>query len=548
MAKSWLKNCIEIPPSLTDNSFKQFTDNPVVNSCYCRPVDKTELLKLIGNLIKNKSPGHDGITPRIIKETAIEISNPLLHIFNLSISLGRVPDQLKIAKVIPVFKKGDPQLPGNYRPISLLSVFDKILEKIMYNRLYSHLQNNNILYKYQFGFRKNYSTSLALIEVIDNIYKNMDEGNFCTGVFFDLQKAFDTVDHSILLFKMYNYGVRGVVYDWFKSYLSNRVQYTCIGSNKSDVVGITCGVPQGSVLGPLLFLIYMNDIGNAVPNDDVKLFADDTNLFVFGKSASETIVRAASCIDLLSNWFLSNKLSINLSKTCYMTFPSNLHCENGLSVNGVSIEKVATFKYLGVLLDDELNWCPHIDQIYYKLVKFTSIFYKLRDKLPKFILKNIYFAFIHPHIMYAVEIYANTCKTYLNKLTKLNNKLLRILQNKPFATPTSELYLNYSTLPVTDLHLQQLLIFVHKFIHHPTDIPHVFFQASYFVINNTFHEYNTRTNRNLHIFRPLTTHGQRNIKFKAAKLWNELPISLQDLTSICSFKKTLKPHLMSLRN
>ena len=171
----------------------------------------------------------------------------------MSITNGIVPDKLKIAKVIPIFKKGDKNEISNYRPISLLSIFNKLLEKVVYKRLYNFLIKNNILYKYQFGFRKNHSTSMALLEVIDNCYKNIDVNKKVLGIYFDLQKAFDTVDHNILLHKLYNYGIRGFMHVWLKHYLTNRQQFTFINGTCSSLRGISCGVPQRSVLGPLCF-------------------------------------------------------------------------------------------------------------------------------------------------------------------------------------------------------------------------------------------------------------------------------------------------------
>jgi len=185
------------------------------------------------------------------------ICYPLTHIYNLSLCSGQVPKKLKIAKVIPVYEKGDAQMACNYRSISLLSIFDKLLEKVMANRLSKHLEVNQILHKYQFGFRKNHSTSLALIDVIDNILEHLDNYRHVIGIYLDLQKASDTVNHEILLFKLYNYGVREVAYDWFENYLSDRYQFTCVNSAESDITMVTCGVPQGSVLGPLLFFLLM---------------------------------------------------------------------------------------------------------------------------------------------------------------------------------------------------------------------------------------------------------------------------------------------------
>ena len=254
-----------------------------------QPTDKEEIANIISSLKSSKVSGTNSIPYRILFLQENEILKQLADLFNLSFTTGVFPTVLKTAKVVPVFKKDSKLDYSNYHPISLLSYIEKILEKLMYKTFYTFLNNNNIIYNLQFGFRKQYSTSHALINITENIRKALDDGNIGCGVFVDLQKAFDTVDHQILLAKLNHYGIRGVSNDWFKSYLSNRSQYVSINGYESGLAAINCGVPQGSVLEPLLFLLYINDLNQAIKFCKIHHFADDTNLSCLGNSIKKLI-------------------------------------------------------------------------------------------------------------------------------------------------------------------------------------------------------------------------------------------------------------------
>jgi Reverse transcriptase (RNA-dependent DNA polymerase) len=538
---SLVKSLPSVPSCYTD-----YMGLPVAESIFVEDVTISELYTVIQSLKANKSSGADGISAQLIKDNVYYLCEPLVYLYNLSLMKGVVPDALKIAKIIPIFKKGDIHLACNYRPISLLSVFNKILEKIVYKRLFDFFLKHKILYKHQFGFRKNHSTSLALLEIVDSCYSNIDVNNKILGIYFDLQKAFDTVDHNILLHKLYNYGIRGYMFNWIKNYLTNRKQFTVINNVSSRLGDVVCGVPQGSVLGPLLFLIYINDISRAVPGDRLKLFADDTNLFIFGPDTSELELIANDCLKKMETWFVTNKLSLNIEKTCYTLFTSNNKTSNNIAlnlfINNQRIAKVASCKYLGVIIDESLKWNEHIEYICKKLIKFTSIFYKLKDILPVACLSKLYYAFIYPHILYGIEVYANASKSVLDKLCKLNNKLLRILLRKKLATPVIDLYVAMNILPIPILHEMQLLVFIHKCTFHKYILPEIF--INYFVQNNVIHDHNTRRKFGLHVISVKSTFGQRCSLYRGSKLWNSLPDCLRLSSSVAVFKKNLKLYLL----
>ena len=293
----------------------------------------------------------------------------IAHIWNKSIEAGTFPDAGKIAKVVPVFKgKGlDPTEFSNYRPISLLPILAKLLERIMCAQLTEYLDSNSLLFKSQYGFRKKHNTDFATMDFVADIASSVDKGEFAFGVFIDLSKAFDTINHEVLLQKLKWYGIKGKPLDWFESYLSGRRQYVEFNGVTSETLPNTTGVPQGSVLGPLLFLLYVNDLPCSSETVKMVLFADDSNLLLKGKRPEDIANIANGEIEHIQDWFATNKLLLNADKTKLIVFTSR-KCRNKprdtcIKINGVTVKQVEHETFLGLELDETLKWYSHTDKI-----------------------------------------------------------------------------------------------------------------------------------------------------------------------------------------
>ena len=529
----------KIPKS--KKSFKHFLKSSSPNSMFLIKVDPKQVLGIIKDLNSFKSPGLDGISNKVLKISAEVIINPLTHILNESFVKGIFPECLKTAKVIPLFKKGDEALCSNYRPISLLSCFHKLFEKVIKVKLLDFLNENNVLYKYQFGFRKNHSTNLALLEVTEQLYANLNVDNYGLGIYLDFQKAFDTVDHEILLHKLNHYGIRGNILDWFKSYLSNRKQFTFINGVYSTASHINYGVPQGSVLGPLLFLIYVNDIQNAFLNATPKLFADDINVFIFHKDIKTLYSLANTELESLNEWLLANKLSLSIGDdkdTKYTLFSPKKYPEittlPNLHIAGQSVPYTTTIKYLGVYLDYKLSFKEHIDKIYEKINKYVGIFYHVRHKLPPKCRRVLYFSFVFSYIYYCAEVYGNVSNSSLKPLQLVQNRILRALQYKDRYFPINQMHKSYGILKIQDIVQYKQSKLIHSLLTEDKKLPAVL--KKLIVPAKNIHYHRTRHKRMLYEIKPRRAIAGRLMKCNATKYWNSLPQSITHQKTHGEFK------------
>lgn len=507
-------------------------ENRVVNSIFLADTTIKEIVAIVENCKNKKSTDCDGIDMVIIKKTLDCISIPLCYIFNLSLQSGVFPDRMKVAKVIPLYKSGDKHSFNNYRPVSLLSQFSKVLEKLFAQRLDSFIEKYQLINENQFGFRKNRSTALALLTFIDDISSATNNNKYTVGVFVDLKKAFDTLQHSILISKLYNYGVRGVALNWLRSYLENRSQYVHYLGNTSERLKIVCGVPQGSILGPKLFNLYINDICDVSKRLNSILFADDTNFYCSGENLKDLVEIMTSEMLRLKIWFDVNKLSLNLTKTKFMIFGNRVkEDEVIMSIDGELIERVTEFRFLGVIVDENLTWKSHIEYIRKKMVKNIYILGNVRDLLDYKTMRILYFSLFFSYFSYCIEVWGNTYENTIKPLNLLQKKVIRMIHNVKYREHTNKLFIKSKLLKLGDLVKLRTLLIMFKAKNNilPFKLQRVFLLCSG----------GEDSRRKFYFKHQLARTTQRLMSptVRGIRLWNSLHYNLKNCINLYCFKK-----------
>lgn len=538
------KTKAKIAPAST--IYSNYLQNRIEDTIFLEPTDEAEILKTISKLDTKKAVGPHSIPTKILKLIGPSISKILSEIFNECLSNGIFPDCLKKATVIPLHKGDSKLIASNYRPVSLLSNIGKLLELLIHSRIQKFLDSKNAIFQNQFGFRKGHSTNHAIISLCEMIRNSLDNDGFSVGIFVDLKKAFDTVEHSILLNKLEHYGIRGIANKLLKSYLSKRSQCVRNGNLCSEFVDILHGVPQGSVLGPLLFLVYINDLHSAIKYSTAIHFADDTSLICNGQSLKSLNKSINEDMKLLVHWLRANKIALNAAKTEIIIFRKKnkiITKKLNFRLSGQKITPSIKVKYLGVILDQHLDWNNHLSNLISKLSRSIGMLSKLRHYVDSQTLRALYFSLFDSYLNYSIQSWGQVSQDVLHRITVLQNKALRMINFADFRASAKPLYLSSRILPLQyKIKLSNCLF---AFDHANNTLP-LFFKN--FFAKAGAHGYVTRASAHkLAVVRTLTVpYGTFSTKSLVISHWNETIDHLNiDLNKVSryAFKRHLKAYL-----
>ena len=507
-------------------------------------ISQEEVASRIRKLQVRKACGEDGISNRLLK-CSVRITTPLLtHIFNLCLRTGTMPLSWKSARVVPVHKKGSKFDPKNYRPISLLSCVAKLYEHFLSQQMKEHLSTYDILTKKQHGFRTGFSTNTALITLTDFLYKALDNHKYSAGVFLDLSKAFDTIDHTVLLEKLKWYGFRGHSNAILSDYLQNRKFHVILNNKKSVEHPVVSGVPQGSILGPLLFIIYTNDIENAISYSDCLLYADDTALYHSHRDVDELMVRCQSDVNDLALWFSCNKLKLNADKTQFIIFGTRtslrrLKTHNLiLSIKDCRVHRADSITYLGVKLDECMSWDRQVDHVTKSISKAIGRLCVIKHLIPISVRKRIFPSLILPHITYCCSAWGGTSNSNILKLQRIINRFCRItLDIRNIRYPTRNLLREMDLLPVQQLHEYHTACDMFRFLSSSAEL------VNFPPLHRHLHNYPTRRGEDFNIPRTNIVIASSAFSSIGPKIWNSIPTEIRLSPSLNSFKQKLVTHL-----
>ena len=496
-------------------------------------ISENDILRMINKMKANKTPGPDKISPRILKEAKHEITKPLSMLFNKSLTTGKVPNEWKLANVTPIFKKGDKSQPKNYRPISLTSVVCKLMETIIRDKIVNFLEENKIIKDSQHGFRNKRSCLTNLLDFYNEVYSMYDDTRSVDVIYLDFQKAFDKVPHNRLLSKIHNHGIRGSIHRWLGDWLSERKQRVVINGNSSDWRDVISGVPQGSVLGPILFIIYVNDIDDGL-NSKISKFADDTKI-ASKVTTTDDRDNLQNDLDRLANWAHKWQMKFNVEKCKVLHIGSNNDHVN-YSMNGAELSKVDQEKDLGVLISKDLKpslQCKEVIKTANKLVGFIGRSFEHKSEK---VIRTLYNSLVRPHLEYCVQFWSPYYRKDIDKLERVQRRVTKMiprLRNKPYEERLQELNL----FSLSKRRLRGDLIEVYKMFKGFDNIN----IDDYLTVDRT---HATRSNGYKIVGKRFTSNEAKHFFFnRIVNVWNGLPANIADCNTIETFKKRLDKYL-----
>ena len=517
--------------------YKQYIRYQFKKALLTVDTNEIEITNIVSRLKVKYSSGKDGISNDFMKKIINSIREPWCVIFNRSLNTGIFPTAMKEARVKPLFKSGDTTKKDNYRPISLLPVFSKVLEKIVYKRVVSQMDDNAILFIKQFGFRKKHSTVDAIETLVGNILEGFENDMACLSIFIDLRKAFDTVNHAIILEKLRPIGIQGTLLLWFESYLNKRSQYTEIGNDAvSTKKEVSTGVPQGSLLGVLLFQLIINDMKNCLKHTTAIIYADDTTLFVIGKNVRFLEKKLQTDLNSVSMWLKANYLCLNETKTKIILFNKqgivNFY-EPKIIINGISIEMVESFKFLGITIDRNLDWNTHSELISKRLLQSLFVLNRVKQLIPLKCMKMLYYAYFDSHISYAMPVWYTPLSTSMkSKLFLLQKRAVHIVTNRSYRDHTDPLFNQTKILKLADKERIELCKLMYKIINQVAPRP---------VCNLYQFIHKSKTQSGGLIVKPhKSKYYNTSFLNKGVIAWNSLSQKQKEKQSVTSFVKSLK--------